>query len=312
MSLRDRTRHTAILTVALVVGVAGAAGAEQAASAASDTAAGGYGSCPGELDGPAGTAGVAWGDTLAAADTALARAGETTTPVDSLLGIGDRAARRGEHTVAYAAYAAAADRGAGYEARWKAARAAVDVGQDAGGDASEAWYRLAEERGRAAVEADPGRPEGHLQLAQALGSRALDAGVRERVRLSVEVRSEARATIEADSSYAGGWHVLGRWNAEVQRLSGPARFFARTFLGGEVMSEASWEKAERYLVRAAELEPGRIVHHLELGSIYRDTDQTERAAAAFRRVLELPPRDYHDCVYKREAREALSEIDTAG
>lgn len=307
-------RHTAVPTapLLLLLLLAGDGVAQEPARAPADTAAGGYGSCPAELDGPAGAEGVAWGDTLAAADTARARAGAATGSPRSLIRAGDQAARRGEHTVAYAAYAAAAARDAGYEALWKAARAAVDVGQDAGEDGSDGWYRVAEEWGRAAVEASPDHPEGHLQLAQALGSRALGAGVRERVRMSVEVRSEARATLAADSSYAGGWHVLGRWNAEVERLSGAARFFARTFLGGEVMSEASWEKAERFMARAAELEPGRVIHHLELGRIHRDNDSPRRAAAAFRRVLELPPRDYRDCVYQRDAREALAELDAGG
>lgn len=271
-----------------------------------------YGACPDRPEAPSDAPGVAWGDTLAAADRL---AGELATdaladlPADSLLRRGDRAFSAGHHTTAFAAYAGAVRAGGGYGSFWKAARAAVDVGQDLQGDEAEAWYGVAEAYGRRAVEARPGAPEGRLHLAQALGLVALDAGTRERVQLSEEIRREARAAIEADSAYAGGWHVLGRWHRGVMELSGAGRFFARTFLGGEVLGEASWEDAARHLERAAELEPDRIVHHLELGRVYRERDRPAEAVERWRRVLELPPRDFHDCVYQREARELLETMD---
>lgn len=298
--------------------------AGQAASADTVT----YGSCPDSLGGPSDVPGVAWGDSLAAADSLAPRL-EVDALADArpgrLIRRGDRAAAAGHHTTAFAAYAAAAEAppaeadgaaagphpagpgSAGYEPLWKAARAAVDVGQALDDDGAEGWYGVAEAYARRAVQARPGAPEGHLHLAQALGLVALDADVRRRVRLSEEIRREARAAIEADSAFAGGWHVLGRWHRGVMELSGAGRFFARTFLGGEVLGEASWEEATRYLERAAELEPGRIVHHLELGRIHRERDRPAAARERLRRALELPPRDYRDCVYRRQARRMLEE-----
>lgn len=295
------------LLLVLALRPAGPAAAQE--EAPGDTAA--YGPCPERLDGPADAPGVPWADTAAAAE-GLARAlgvGRLASVAgDRLLRRGDRAASAGHHTTAYAAYSAAARAEAGYASLWKAARAAVDVGQEAGEEAED-WYGVAEAYARRAVEARPGSPEGHLHLAQALGLVALDAGVRERVRLSEEIRREARAAIEADSSFAGGWHVLGRWHRGVMELSGAGRFFARTFLGGEVLGEASWEAARRSLERAAELEPGRIVHHLELAKVHRESDRPDAARERLRTVLELPPRDYRDCVYQREARELLGGLE---
>lgn len=317
MTSFERSRHAAFLaaTGLLLLTSAGPARAQDAAPTAdSDTAGHAYPGCPATLDGPAGAPGVGWADTLAALDSLGIASSAGAPGVDSLVALGDRAFRRGRHTTAYAAFAAAvrsAD-GVDYEARWKAARAAVDVGQDLGEDASGDWYELAEAHARRAIEIAPERPDGHLHLGLTLGLVALDANPRERVRYSNEIRSSVRTALAADSSNAGAWHLLGRWNAEVMRLSGPARFFARTFLGGEVMSEASWEDAARYVARAAELEPGRIVHHLELGKVHRETDSPERARRALRRALELPPWDYHDCVYQREARELLEEIEGGG
>lgn len=257
-----------------------------------------------------GAPGVAWADTAAARRLLSEELGVqrlADAGASRLVERGDEAFRRGHHTVAYTAYAAAVRADGGYDALWRAARAAVDVGQDVEGEPQE-WYGRGEALARRAIEIEPGRPEGHLHLATALGLVALDAGVRERVRLSEEIRKEARATLEADSSNAGGWHVLGRWHKGVRELSGPARFFARTFLGGEVLGQATWENAERFLRRAAELEPDRVVHPLELGKVYLQTDRPAAARRELERALELPARDRHDCVYQAEARDLLQEI----
>lgn len=283
--------------------------------ARADSAMTSFGACPDRLSGPAGAGGVDWGDTLAATshlEEVLGSSPLSDADPARLVGRGDRAVEAGHHTLAYAAYSAAARAEEDYEALWKSARAAVDVGQSVGRDAAASWYERGEALARRAVDARPEAPEGHLQLAQALGLVALDAGVRERVQMSEEIRAEARATIEADSSYAGGWHVLGRWNRGVMELSGFGRMFARTFLGGEVLDEASWEKAERYLERAAELEPRRLVHHLELGKVYRQREKPDRARESLRTALRLPPWDYRDCVYQAEARRLLEEMGDAG
>lgn len=258
-----------------------------------------------------GAPGVPWADTAAAVRYAGEQLGAedlAAVSLDSLMALGDRAFAASHHTVAYVAYATAARRD-GYEAHWKASRAAVDVGQDVGDeDEADEWYGVGERLARRAIELRPDAPEGHLHLSQALGLVALQAGVRERVKLSKEIREEALATIEADSSYAGGWHVLGRWHKGVMELPGFGRFFARTFLGGEVLSQASWENAARHLERAAELEPDRIVHQLALGDVYRQTDRPEMARQQYRKVLETAPADRHDCVYKAEARSKLEEM----
>ena len=316
MDLRSPS-STPLLLLPLLLLAAPAAAQEEPAgadtAAAADTAeTASFGSCPADLSTPVGAPGITWGDTAAAAARLSDELGVddlSRAPVDSLLRRGDRAAAAGHHTVAYAAYAAAVEADGSYGALWRASRAATDVGQDAGEDAAGDWWERAESYARRAVEANPGAPEGHLELARSLGLVALDANARQRVRMSEEIRAEARAAIEADSSYAGGWHVLGRWHKGVMELSGIARMFARTFLGGEVLGEASWEKAERYLARAAELEPGRILHHLELGKVYRENEKPEQARSELRKAAGLAPSDFHDCVYRAEARDLLAEME---
>jgi len=254
------------------------------------------------------TPGVPWADTTAAAHNLGSELG--ASPSDSaLLAAGDTAYERGRHTIAYAAYAAAARDAATYEALWKAGRAAVDVGQGVDDeDEAHAWYRRGASYAERAVAANPDAPEGHFVMAEARGLVALDVGVRKRVSMAEEIRADALATVQADSDYAGGWHVLGRWNMGIMELSGPSRFFAKTFLGARVFGEASWEKAEKYLKRASALEPERIVHRLELARVYKETDRPDAARSELEETLGLAPADEQDCDYLDQARELLSDL----
>jgi len=251
-----------------------------------------------------GGAGSVPGDTLAAAN-------RLRVEVDTLrpLARGDSAFAARDYTLAYVADAAAARSESGYRALWRASETARYVGdQQSRSKRAREWYRRAEEWGRRAVAANPSRPEGHSVLAAALGALSLRVGVRQRVMLSKEIRREAIAAIKADSTYPGGWHILGRWNAEVMRLGGAARFFARTFLGAPVFGEASREKAEEYLARAVELEPGRIAHHGELARVRLERGDTTGARAEFERVLGLAPHDPEDPAYREEATRRLHEL----
>lgn len=253
------------------------------------------------------TPGVPWADTTAAA--AHLGAAAATGAWNALMAAGDSAYVRGRHTIAYTAYAEAARDSATFEALWKTGRAAVDVGQGIKDeDQAHRWYKRGEGWARRAIQLRGDRPEGHFVLAEALGLIALDVGVRQRVQMATEIRSEALATIAADSDYAGGWHILGRWNEGIMDLSGASRFFAKAFLGAQVFGEASWDKAERDLARAARLEPKRIVHRLALGRVYMKTDQPEKARAELQATLALPPQDEQDCDYLGEARALLEKL----
>ena len=94
---------------------------------------------------------------------------------------------------------------------------------------------------------------------------------------------------------------MGMWHAEVMRLPAVLRFLARKFLGGEVFAEASWEQAQRDLERAVAVEPGRIVHHLDLGLILKDRGDAAGAKAQFDWIARAPVTDVNDRHYKVQA-----------
>jgi hypothetical protein len=137
-------------------------------------------------------------------------------------------------------------------------------------------------------------------LGLVLGRTALTKGIKARVRMAVEVRQLALRAIAADSMHDGAHHLLGRWHAEVRRLSGFERLIAKTILGGGVFGQASWDAARAHLERAVALDSTRIFHRLDLAAVCIDLEDYACGAAELRQVAELPERVAMDTAYKRE------------
>jgi tetratricopeptide (TPR) repeat protein len=193
------------------------------------------------------------------------------------------------------------------EGLWKAANAAVDLGEF--NDAErQSYYARGEQLGRLAVKSNPNSADAHFALAKALGRVALSKGKRDKVKYAGVVHDEVHAALRLDSLNAGALHVLGMWNAEIMRLSGFERWAARNLLGGGVLGEANWDNAKRYLERAVALEPNRITHRLDLAAVYADRDDKAKAREQYEEIAKLPLTDYNDPRYKQLAEERLRSL----
>ena len=196
-----------------------------------------------------------------------------------------------------------------YEALWKASRVEVDLAEGmAKGHALDSVLASARQHAEAAVAVNSSDAEGHFSLARALGRKALSVGTTERIKYSKLVRSEALDALKADSVHPGALHVLGMWNAEIMRVNGLARAFARTFLGAGVFSLASWDEAQRLLELSTRRDPDRIVHRLDLGGIYADRGDKKRAAEQYEMIAVAPVREINDPLYKSQAADRLKRL----
>jgi tetratricopeptide (TPR) repeat protein len=229
--------------------------------------------------------------------------------------VADGAAAAGAHRLgeALAHYALALEQDSlDAEANWRTALALVDSGKQTPdsveSEERDSLYDLAEIHARRAVSATPNDAQAHFILAVAIGRAALTKGTQERVRRATEIRNQAMRAIELDPAHDGAYHVLGRWNAEVMRLSGIKRFFAKSFLGADVFGKASWSGAVSNLERAVELNPTLIYHRLDLAQIYADVGRYGDARAQLQRAASLPETDVMDPGYKREAAALLAAI----
>ncbi|HEX3867192.1 MAG TPA: hypothetical protein VHV78_10575 [Gemmatimonadaceae bacterium] len=190
-----------------------------------------------------------------------------------------------------------------------AASATIDSGEfNPSNDQRAAQYKRAEEYARRAVAANPNDAEGHFELARAVGRNALTMGTRDRIKYAAEVRDQALAALEIDPKHAGALHVMGVWNAEVMRLNGISRMIAKTFLGGQVFGEASWDNAQKYLEESVAIEPNRITHRLDLGEVYADRGMKDKAIEQFEWIAKAPATDFDDVHYKAEAAQHLKSL----
>jgi Tfp pilus assembly protein PilF len=201
-----------------------------------------------------------------------------------------------------------------YEALWKASRAVMNVAKQIDSDEDalkkrrDSMYVQARALAEAAIRADPKGSQGHSTLAQAVGRLSRTRGGKERVRFAKLIYDEAMTAVELDSTNDPAYHVLGAWNAEIKRLSGMTRFFAKTLFGAGFMDKANWGDAERYMRRAVALNPEHIYHHLELAEVYVDVKKYDKAREQLTLIPGLPIRDVLDEEYKKEAAALLEEI----
>jgi tetratricopeptide (TPR) repeat protein len=192
-----------------------------------------------------------------------------------------------------------------YEANWRGAMVLLTLGEQIPGSSKnperDSLYALAEKYANRAVQSDPAGADGHFALAAAIGRASLGLGKKDRIRRAAVIRREAMRTLALNPNHDGAYHILGRWNAEIMRISGISRFFAKNFLGAGVFNQASWAKAIYNMEKAAELDPGRIYHRLELAEIYADRSRVKDAEAQLQLIDSLPAREVMDSVYKRDA-----------
>ena len=195
-----------------------------------------------------------------------------------------------------------------YEALWKTAREAIDVGEYAAKAVRDSVYPLAEQYARRAVEANPNDAEGHFHLARALGRRALTLGKRDRVKYAGEVRAHALKSLKHEAKHSGALHVMGMWNYNVMQLSGMARFMAKNFLGGKVFDSANWDDAQRYMEESVAADPARIVHHLDLARVFAARGNTAKAREHYEHTIRGARTEYNDPHYQREAEAELKGL----
>ncbi len=196
-----------------------------------------------------------------------------------------------------------------YEALCKASRTEIDLAEALdGGPEHDSLQAAAQRDAQAAIAVKPHDADGHFALARALGRKALSVGTMDRIRFAKLIRVEALEALKYDSLHPGAIHVLGSWNAEVMRVNGLERAFAKRFLGAEVFNQASWDEAQRLLEKAVRLDPDRLVHHLDLGVVYADRGNKAKAREQFNLILAAPLREYNDPMYKRKAADHLKKL----
>jgi len=195
-----------------------------------------------------------------------------------------------------------------YAALWKAGRELVEGKDDSSKHLRDSLYTTARAYGEAAVRVNPSGADGHFTVGQALGRLSRTKGGKERVRFAKIIYDEGMKAIELDSTLDGAYHLVGAWHAEVKRLSGFQKFFAKALFGGGFLDKGNWDDAQKYLERAVALKPHNIFHRLDLAGVYVDLGKYSKAREQLTTIATLPIADVLDHEYQKEAAQLLEDI----
>jgi hypothetical protein len=183
-----------------------------------------------------------------------------------------------------------------FEAAWKLARARYWLG----GHVADGERRSTLESGisaaRAAIAAQPQRPEGHFWLAANMGALAESFGLRQGLKYRGDIKSELLTVLKIDPAFQQGSadRALGRWYYRVPGLFGGSK-----------------EKSEDHLRRSLQYNPNSTASRYFLAETLIARDRDAEAKAELQRVLDAPldpqwtPEDRE---WKEKARALLSRI----
>lgn len=187
---------------------------------------------------------------------------------------------------------------AGFDAAWKQARADYWLGTH---EPTKEVRRAALERGleaaRAAIQAQPGRPEGHFWLAANMGALAESFGLRMGLRYRGDIKRELETVLKIEPGFQLGSadRALGRWYYRVPGLFGGSK-----------------KKSEEHLRRSLGYHPTSHASLYFLAETLLAMDRDTEARPALEQLIAAPTHpdwEPEDREFKEKARQLMAKID---
>ena len=173
-------------------------------------------------------------------------------------------------------------------------------------EVQETYFNEALNYAEKALEFYPDKGLSYYAMAVAKGRIAELKGTREKIRLSHEVQKYVQKAVDMLPNHALSWHLYGVWQSEVANV-GRAERFAANFIS-EGIPQASNEKAEEYLKKAMELNPGNILIRYDLAMHFVRSDQEDRAIPVLEELLTMEPELKDGKRHLDEARKLLNDL----
>ena len=175
-----------------------------------------------------------------------------------------------------------------YEAAWKLARAAFYVGDRTDNDTErDNMFREGTDAGKAAVQLQPGKPEGHFWLGANYGGTAAHSTL-SNLSSFQDIKGEMEAVVKIDESYQGYSAYLGLGRLYLR---------APKVLGGDV------GKAIEYLQKGLKANPNNTVMRYELAEAYAANNRDAEAKKQIETILAATP----DPKYVAEHKDAIEK-----
>jgi tetratricopeptide (TPR) repeat protein len=160
-----------------------------------------------------------------------------------------------------------------FDAAWKLARADYWLGSHVAESERRAVYESGMEAARAAIAAEPNRPEGHFWLAANMGALAESFGLRQGIKYRKPIKAELETVLRIDPAFQEGSadRALGRWYYKVPGLFG-----------------GSHKEAEAHLRASLMYNPSSTASHYFLAELLLDDGRKEEGRVELQKVIDAP------------------------
>ena len=185
---------------------------------------------------------------------------------------------------------------ADFEAAWKLARARYWLGGHAPQESRRKYLEDGIAAARAAIAAQPNRPEGHFWLAANMGALAESFGMRAGIKYRKPIKEALETVLKIDPGFQQGSadRALGRWYFKVPGLFG-----------------GSNQKSEEHLRKSLTYNPNSTASLFFLAETLADMERDDEARATLQKVLDAPiDPDWapEDKEFKAKARQLLTQL----
>ena len=191
----------------------------------------------------------------------------------------------------------AADYG-NYEAAWKLARAAFYVGDRTDNETErEAMFKEGTDAGKAAVQLQPNKPDGHFWLGANYGGSAAHSTLANFSSFQ-DIKGEMEAVLKLDQGYQGysAYLGLGRLYRQAPKM-----------LGGDP------PKAVEYLEKGVKLNPTNTLMRYELAAAYKTLNRNAKAKKQIETLMSTTPDPKYTAEHKQaveDAKKLLEKIES--
>lgn len=159
---------------------------------------------------------------------------------------------------------------------------------------------------KTAIKYHPNSDQANVAIAIAVGRTMLKKSGKEKIALVKDIRAYADKALRLNPNNFKAWHILGKWNFEIQNLSMVERTIARVFYGG--VPESSLERSIRAYENAHTLNPHFALNYLELARAYHKNGGDAKAIGLLKTLQSLPIATEDDPRIKKEGAALLGRL----
>ena len=167
------------------------------------------------------------------------------------------------------------------------------------------YYKAAKIYAETALKLDAANSDANCAMAMALGRSSMAKTGREKIENAKEIKKYVDIAIKNDPQNYKAWHVLGRWNYEVNNLNLVESAIVKLFYGG--LPPASLKASINAFEKVRSIRPEFILNYYEMAKAYKQNNNKDKAIATINYMLKLPVFTEDDPAIKEKGKALLKD-----